>query len=349
MIPQLYYLNGEGSADSRIGGLHQALTCRTIQEINGEYALELTMPIGAEYWESLELGNGIQAKPDVLTDPQMFTIEHRRRATGGLIEVYAVHQSYRFNSVMVTPFLNNGVLRSAKWAFGQARANAVNPPSGLAMTYSRSIDPTGGPHLLKPASLRSYLLEDLAPNWGGEFRFDGLTVEWLDEIGTNRGARISYGGNLLSLEEEQAQEYESGIYPYYGEAGSTDRPLVEIPGKILMYPITAPLRKIIPMDTTSWFEAQPSPAQLLAEAQRYAAARSASLTDQSLTIEKVWQKGEKPICVGDTVNVLYTKFGIQEDRRAKRMIFDVLKERVETIELGEKRSTLASNILNQTR
>ena len=69
MIPQLFYLDGEGSADSRIGGLHQALTCQVIQEVNGEFAINLTMPIGAEHWEDLNLGNGIQVKPDALTDP----------------------------------------------------------------------------------------------------------------------------------------------------------------------------------------------------------------------------------------------------------------------------------------
>lgn len=350
MIPQLYTLNSSGGPSIRIGALHQALTCEVTQEINGEYALTLTLPINADHWSSLVLGNGIKAIPQPGADPQMFTIQSRRRSIGGVIEVYAVHQSYIYNSVMVSPFLNGGVSRSASWALYAARDNAVGAPSGMSVGYHRAANPTGSPHLLTPCSLRSYLLEDLAVNWGGEFRFTGLSVAWVDALGSDRGARIAYGGNLLALEEELTQEYESGIYPFYGEAGSADRPLVEISGKVYNYPgVTLPLKKIVPVDMTDRFELTPTAEQLLDETTRYAAARILNRATQALTVQKVLQKGEKPIWLGDTIEILFDKFGIRQKRRVKRMIFDVLKERVKTVELGEMPSTLASTILGIVR
>lgn len=349
MIPQLYSADALGYPLQRIGGLYQTQSCTVTREINGEYALDLILPVNAAHWQDLHQGAVIEAIVDAESAAKRFVIASIRRDLGGSISVYAQHESYRYNSVMVAPFLNGGILRGAQWAFLQAASHVVNAPAGLQMNYALTSAATGSPHLLKPVSLRAYLLDKLVKDWGGEIQFEGDSISWVDAIGEDRGARIVYGGNLLKLSTRQeAQGFETAIYPYFGEAGSDTKPLVEIPGKILQYSTaaSAPIAKVIAVDFTREFETVPTPEELLAEAQRYAEQNAVAAMPLGLDLSHVDQRGSVPIRLGDTVLIKCDHFALNEKRRVRKMVFDVLLERVERVELGDALSTFAGAMLN---
>lgn len=346
MIPQLYSGDTLGYPVRRIGGLYQATECLATSEINGEFSLTLKMPVSAAHWENLTRGAVIKAVKDSVSEPENFVIASIGEELDGLISVYAQHESYRYNSVMVSPFLNGGVRRGAQWAYEQAEAHLVNAPAGLTMAYHLSSTALGKPHLLTPTSLRKYLIETLVPDWGGEIVFSGDDIDWVDGIGQDRGARIVYGSNLLTLQIQLSeQDFETGIYPYYGRAGDAQKPLVTIQGDILDYGVSAPITKIIPVDLTSRFESTPTQTELLEEAQRYKNKHKRTTLPQSLALESVRRIGSAPICLGDAVLCICDQLGQHQKHRVRKLVYDVLNEREQSIDIGDEQSTFAKTIL----
>lgn len=349
MIPQLYTADRNGYPIDRVGGLFEADACLVTQEINGEYALNLSMPIGAKHSGELIQGYVIKSTVDRMGDiPQNFVITSSQRELDGHISVYATHESYRFNSAMISPFLNGNQSRSAAWAIQQVRNNLVNAPSNMQISVEITNTDLGNPHLTTPKSFRSYLLEELIPEFGGEVIWEASnSVRWVNRRGLDNGAKIVYRGNLLSLTvEQQETEYETGIYPFYGVKGDANKPLVEIVGKILDYGLALPrITKIIPVDLTSRFESIPTQAQLLAAAQLYKAQNAKALLPSALAVERFEQKNDIPIQLGDTVEILCEPVGVAEKRRVRKMVWDALNEKITSLEVGDPLSTFASTIL----
>lgn len=351
MIPQLYTADSNGYPIARIGGLYEAESCVVVQEINGEYALNLSMPLGAKHASEMLQGYVIQATVDALwTTPQKFVIVSVEKELDGYANVYATHESYRFNSAMLSPFLNGNQTCNAEWAIQQVREHLVNAPYNTRISFELTNTALGFPHLTTPRSLRSYLLESLIPEFGGEVIWEAdNSIRWVDQRGLDNGAKIVYRGNLLSISvEQQETEYETGIYPFYGEYGDADKPLVEIVGKILDYNLTFPrITKIIPVDLTDKFESTPTPAQLLTAANNYKAQNKKEVLPSALVVERFEQKNDVPIQLGDTVEVQCEPVGTAEKRRVRKMEWDVIHERIVSMEVGDPLSTFAATILQR--
>lgn len=351
MIPQLYTADAVGRPLTRIGGIHQATRCDVVQEINGAWTLELEAPVGCDHFARIAQGNVIEARVDPTAGRvQPFLIKDVQRALSGrAVSVQAEHISYHYNNVMLAPFLNGGVRRSAQWAWSTWISAAANNVQAQQL-YRATIAETGAPHVLTPMSARAYMMEQLVPAYGGELLFDGLNVSWVDSIGQDRGARIVYASNMVSCDAAyQDQEIVTAIYPYYGSQGDENRPFVELPEKVLNVGIQAPFQRVLPVDLSGEFEQTPTEAQLRTAAQAWIAANRKSALPPSITVEAVDLPGSVPIYTGDVVTVYFQAFGISEARKVQSTTYDVLRERTSSITVGAKRQTFVKTILNLVR
>lgn len=353
MIPQLY----TGGAPiypltHRIHSIYNATSAVVTNEVNGEYILEIQVPVGATYWDVYRRGQVITAQVDDTGDIQKFVIAEISGGTTGLLTILAEHVSYHYAKVCASPFGNGGVYGGPKWAFETAFAQTSYKPLSARTTYSRATPEQGSAHLLIPKPLREYYLVDLLDSFGGEFKFDNLNVLWADRIGTHIGdgavARAIYGKNIISIDvQSSTTAVPYRIYPYWGELGS-DKGYAELSSKFVVVPgVMDEATFDLAVDVSARSEGKPSETELYQIAQDYIADEYSSPTSQSLTIQTIPVEGEDPVVLGDDIYVRALPLGIDGTYEVKKMTYDVLHERVIQIEAGARKETLADYVLSK--
>lgn len=333
---QLYNADARGVTGTRICPLPDVTEAVVRREINGEYSLSSTLSRGARHENEIQIGRAIKAAVNEAGTEQTFIIKRRTRSLTGGLSVYAEHQSYLYNGLILRAgdAIENGQPRIVFLGIRQAAVPDITDIS--TWTYSRSSSLRANfPCRDGPITVMAGLKDHLVGNAGGELIFDGFNVEYVDAMGSDNGAYYSYGINLTELESEDILDgYASGIYPFWGRKGDADRPLTILTDPVLPYSGTFPLQVIIPVDLTDKFDAQPSQAQLLAAAQEYAALNTPTGVPISLNASRVKISSEVPVDLGDTVTVICTPWGLTQQTRIQALNFDALRGRVIDVELG---------------
>lgn len=344
-ILQLYEANKYGIVGDRVAPLPDCQEATVRRVVNGEYSLTFSMPPGSVNEAEIKVGRAVRAMVNEYGAYQYFIIKNPARSISGGLNVYCEHQSYIYNDLPIVPFLNGGQNGGSQWTFQQAHANLATDPFSADWIFSRT-NKSGGGHLLVPKGAREFLLNDLVGQWGGEFDFYGFNIEWVDELGGDNGAQIVYARNLLDLNIETVlDDWESGIYPYWGEAGNADRPLVQLDERIAAYAINAPLYKIRPVDFSDRFESQPTQAQLRAAAGQYVTQHTKAIP-VAYTLQRIKVEGDESIDLGDTVTIRHPKWSVNAKARIVGLVFDALRGRVQDIDINAVRPTLAGAIIS---
>ena len=345
---QLYNADARGVTGTRICPLPDVTEAVVRREINGEYSLSSTLSRGARHENEIQIGRAIKAAVNEAGTEQTFIIKRRTRSLTGGISVYAEHQSYLYNGLILGAgdAIENGQPRIVFLGIRKAAVPDITDIS--TWTYSRSSSLRAKfPCRDGPITVMAGLKDHLVGNAGGELIFDGFNVEYVDAMGSDNGAYYSYGINLTELESEDILDgYASGIYPFWGRKGDADRPLTILTDPVLPYSGTFPLQVIIPVDLTDKFDAQPSQAQLLAAAQEYAALNTPTGVPISLNASRVKISSEVPVDLGDTVTVICTPWGLTQQTRIQALNFDALRGRVIDVELGTVNPGFAGAVKN---
>lgn len=347
-ILQLYEANKYGIVGDRVAPLPDCQEATVRRVVNGEYSLTFSMPPGSKNESEIKVGRAVRAMVNEYGVYQYFIIKNPARSISGGLNVYAEHQSYIYNDLPIVPFLNGGQNGGSQWTFQQAHANLATDPFSADWIFSRT-NKSGGGHLLTPKGAREFLLNDLVGQWGGEFDFYGFNIEWVDELGGDNGAQIVYARNLLDLNIETVlDDWESGIYPYWGEAGSSSRPLVQLDERIASYiaAINAPLYKIRPVDFSDRFESQPTQEQLRAAAGAYTQQHAKAEIPLAYTLQRIKVEGDENIDLGDTVTIRHPKWSVNAKARIVGLVFDAIRGRVQDIDINAVRPTLAGAIIS---
>lgn len=345
---QLYNADARGVTGTRICPLPDVTEAVVRREINGEYSLSSTLSRGARHENEIQIGRAIKAAVNEAGTEQTFIIKRRTRSLTGGISVYAEHQSYLYNGLILGAgdAIENGQPRIVFLGIRKAAVPDITDIS--TWTYSRSSSLRAKfPCRDGPITVMAGLKDHLVGNAGGELIFDGFDVEYVDAMGADKGAFYRYGVNLTELESEDILDgYASGIYPFWGRKGDADRPLTILTDPVLPYSGTFPLQVIIPVDLTDKFDAQPSQAQLLAAAQEYAALNTPTGVPISLNASRVKISSEVPVDLGDTVTVICTPWGLTQQTRIQALNFDALRGRVIDVELGTVNPGFAGAVKN---
>ena len=337
--------------DNGIGALSDAISCTVTEARNGEYELSLEYPITGIHYNEIKNRCIITAKPNPYADPQPFRIYRITKPLSGRVTVYAQHISYDLSGVTVAPF-------SAGSAVGALVQIPQNATSNNAFAFWTDVQDTGTMTVAVPSSVRSILggqEGSILDVYGGEYEWDGYTVRLWSRRGRDSGVTIRYGKNLTSLEQdENIANVATGVYPYW--TGGEDGALVTLPEKTVNAPGTYDFEHYIPLDLSGDFDEQPSVPELRARAQQYVKDNNIGIPTVSITVafQPLDQTEEykdiallERVNLCDTVTVEYPALGVSATAKCVKTVYDALKDKYISIDLGDARTNLADTIVQQ--
>ena len=356
MIPILYEAGTTTFTTQGLGRLNDAISCRVTEERNGVYELELEYPVDGLHWDDVAISRIILAKPNETSDPQAFRIYKIEKPFNRRCMVYAEHISYQLSYIPVMPFTAD----SFSDALNKLRTNAAESCPFTVWTDKTA---TGDYTLKTPASFRALLggaEHSLLDVYGkAEYEFDNYTIKAHLNRGSNNGVVLRYGKNITDLAQEESIENTiTGICPYWQnpESGETVTLTASGYGSEVIYSenhTNFPYERTVPMDFSANFEEPPTEAQLAAAASSYITANGIGVPEVSLTVSFIplWQSEEyadlaavEHVSLCDTITVYFEALDVSASAKVVKTTYDVLRERYESIEIGDPHTTLAKQI-----
>ena len=345
MIPILYPKTETAFTSNGIGKLAEATRCEVTEERNGEYELVLEYPVDGKHAADITEGAYILAKHDDGTDLQPFQIYKISTPLEGTITVNAWHISYALTSIILKPYTAGSLAA----ALSGITTNSMNTNP---FTFWTDKTMTADFKLEVPASVRSVLggmagsiLDIYGP---GEYEFDKYTVKFYANRGSNKGVSIRYRKNLTSLDQEiDASEKFNAVMPYWTGSDS------KVVSDALVVRTGQTADRAIALDLSSEFETEPTVAELKARAQTIIDGSANYRVRENIKVDFVplWQTEEyktvaalQRVMLCDTVNIFYEKLGINATAKCIKVVYDTLRERYNSIELGEPKKTLGDQI-----
>ena len=345
MIPILYPKTETAFTGNGIGKLAEATRCEVTEERNGEYELVLEYPVDGKHAADITEGAYILAKHDDGTDLQPFQIYKISTPLEGKITVNAWHISYALTSIILKPYTAGSLAA----ALSGITTNSMNTNP---FTFWTDKTMTADFTLDVPASVRSVLggmagsiLDIYGP---GEYEFDKYTVKFYANRGSNKGVSIRYRKNLTSLDQEiNASEKFNAVMPYWTGSDS------KVVSDALVVRTGETADRAIALDLSGEFDEAPTVAQLKARAQTIIDGSANYRVRENIKVDFVplWQTEEyktvaalQRVMLCDTVNIFYEKLGINATAKCIKVVYDTLRERYNSIELGEPRTTLGDQI-----
>ena len=333
-----------------LGVLTDAISCTVTEERNGAFELTMQYPDTGVHFEEITDRCIIYAIPSPYRAPQPFRIYRITRPMNGIIMVYAQHITYDLSGVPLNPF----TAVNATDALSKLSLNAaVDSP----FTFWTDKPTVASFAVSTPSSTRSVLggsSGSILDVYGGEYEWDGFTVRLYGRRGYDNGVVISYGKNLTDIEQDRnISNVATGIYPYWTNAEGA---LVTCDPKIVNAPGTYDFTRVVPVDFSSDFETQPTPAQLQARAEKYVEDNKIGIPKTSITASFV-QLEQFPeyedlallekcdLC--DTVTIRYPQLGVEAKAEIVKIETDVLLERYNSVEIGDVRTNIADTIVGQ--
>lgn len=104
MIPVLFDPSTTSFNSNGIGSLIDTISCKVIEELNGQYELEMTYPKTGKYFSEIKYSSIILAKPFQNGEFQAFRIYKISKPMKGNVQIYARHISYQLNYIPCSAF-----------------------------------------------------------------------------------------------------------------------------------------------------------------------------------------------------------------------------------------------------
>lgn len=348
MKPVLYSSTETAFTSNGLGVLNDAVSAVVREERNGAYELTMEYPADGIHFSDISARAIILAKPNPTDSPQPFRVYRLTKPIGGIVTIYAQHISYDLSGVAVSPFSANTLSE----AIGKMHSNAL--PSDQPFTLTTDMDKGTGLSIAAPVSFRAMMggqENSLVDIYGGEYSYDKYSIVLNANRGEDRGFTLRYGKNLTSFEQDEncAAVY-SHIYPYWTDGTTTIEVNNGEYGKLVPTTGTAlPYTKILPKDLSSYFESQPTAADLLTTAKLYASKAQLGIPKVSLTVSfaQLEENGINRVDLCDTVTVVFPKMGVNAKAKVVTAEYDVLLERYTTLEIGSSTQGIADTIASQ--
>lgn len=352
MIPILLpadWVGPVGAApEGPIGFLSEATSAKITEVLNGEFQLEITYPSSGHLANDLEPGQQIMAAYADVTE--LFRITRMTKNMGNF-QIYAPQISIDLNKCTVFPFTATDA---------NAAVTALNGPNdpldpgqamwdhGFHLSLSNFDETTYDIDFIqeKPASIRSVMGgsdSSMTGVYGGEWQYAGRECMLSSQRGWDWGVEIRYGGNLVNFQQEQnIAEMYTGIAPYATYNNST-RILSE---GYIMASGAFTQKNILAVDLSSEFSGYlPTEAQLRQKAVEYIRTHAIGVPEVSLTVNFADIQISR-VGVGDTVTVIFPRLNVYAKARTCRVVYDSLREKLVSADIGTKKQGLYDTILN---
>ena len=351
MIPILFSPTTTDFTTNGIGRLSDAISCKVHEARNGEFELEMQYPMTGKHFDSIVHSAIIAAKPSARRSLQAFRIYKISKPLNGRVTINAQHISYQLSFIPVSPF-SAASLANALTGF------KTNAAEACPFTLSADFTSTSSYAVPLPVSIRSYLggtRGSILDVYGGEWEWNNYNCILHASRGQSNGYVIQYGKNLIDLKQEEsiADTY-TGLYPYW----ESEETMVTLTEKVVHASTAAnfPFQRTIVKDFSDVWENAPSEATLRAYANSYISRNGIGIPAVNLSLDFVnladseeyrdlLTSGNIDLC--DIVTVRFSKLGVDVQSKVIDITWDVLKDRYDQIQIGDKRSSLADTIEDQ--
>lgn len=344
MIPILFESNETTFNHNGLGRIRDATDVKVVEERNGLYECDFSVPVTSEDFEQIRIGRIIGVTHDDSDDIQPFDIVSYEKPIDGVVTFHAVHISYRQSYLTV----RGSNINSLADAFARLSeyATPTNP-----FTYQTDKTSTGYVSAFNgiPQTVRSMLggVEgSILDAYGGEYEWDRFNVILHSARGVDRDFSIRYGVNMLDYNEEMDS---SGTYmacvPYWTDGTNT-----VVGDKQTADGVTITNRgECIPLDVSDKFESKPTKSAVNQMGKSVMESQNPTIPSQNIKVEFVrlqdlgYEGFENLLKCGlcDTINVIFPDYASSGRFKIVKTTWDVLADRYESMELGDLSVSLA--------
>lgn len=374
MIPILFAPDEKDFTTNGLGRLTDCRVFEVTEERNGVYEAYFEYPVEGAMYSLLQYGYFVFATHDESKTPQAFEIYSKETSLDGWAKYRAWHISYALNDVILRPFTAN----SCSDAMSKIAANSM---TGCPFTFTTDKSVSGDFVLDIPKAARAVLggtSGSILDVYGkGDYEFDMFNVKLWVNRGADRGVSIRYGKNLTKLDQTlEGGNIINGVVPYwqstdgevvaldkvlYGNAIAYDTPLQTQTLEVLQTHVPEDIYaqyanlKIRTLDLSSEFENAPTLAELQAKAEQLLTSSDDYEIQDNIKVDFValWQTEEyknyaalERVFLCDTVHIFYEKLGVNAKAKCIKVVYDTLRERYASMELGEPQTTFGQQVTN---
>lgn len=372
MRPILYEQNERVFDTNGMGILHDAISAEVTEVRNAEFELELKYPVGGEWAQALTQNRYILVKPNDYDEPHAFRIyEIEKEADSNQITVKGVTKTDELSGNVIKPLSIKSATPSAAWE--QLKRVAVDP---IEYNFISDIQTSKDTNMDIRNVLNAIAGEEgsFIDTWGGEIKRTNNTIYLYSKRGKDHVTTIRPRKNLKNVKVKSSMAGKfTRILPYvtFTPEGENEAEQV-IYGDIIKSPHYDDyfVKRIVPLDLSSEFndssthkegeeskKKAPTPAQVTAKAQSYFTSKNKDADKPDLSVEvemiplqdstewdrRIIQALEK-IQLCDTVDVYVPKIDCDVTVKVRKIVYDVLRERIIKIEAsssGTGRASLA--------
>jgi len=351
MIPILY----KQDAKAKIGWLAEASDCQCTEERNGVFELEFQYPMLGRYAAELVIDRYVKAKPNANGKNQFFHIRKVSKPINGMFTVSCEHISYALSGYPVPTVSASGNAQVAINAILTAAKNQLGKDTGFSVattdiTLSSSIALTNVSARAALGGVSGSVLDV----YGGEYEFDNHTIKLHKARGKDRGVRIAYGRNMMELKcDIDMDSAYTGIYGYVKNDN------VDLHSYKAVTNSSGINAKTLIRDFSSDFsggDSEITQSGLDSAVAAYAAANDINSPTVSMTVSFV-DLSQSPeyasfsalesVSLCDTVQIYHKDLNINIKAKVIKTVYDVLRERYTSIDLGSPRANFA-DVIKQT-
>lgn len=372
MRPILYEQNERVFDTNGMGILHDTISAEVTEVRNAEFELELKYPVGGEWAQALTQNRYILVKPNDYDEPHAFRIyEIEKEVDSNQITVKGVTKTDELSGNVIKPLSIKSATPSAAWE--QLKRVAVDP---IEYNFISDIQTSKDTNMDIRNVLNAIAGEEgsFIDTWGGEIKRTNNTIYLYSKRGKDHVTTIRPRKNLKNVKVKSSMAGKfTRILPYvtFTPEGENEAEQV-IYGDIIKSPHYDDyfVKRIVPLDLGSEFndssthkegeetkKKAPTPAQVTAKAQSYFTSKNKDADKPDLSVEvemiplqdstewdrRIIQALEK-IQLCDTVDVYVPKIDCDVTVKVRKIVYDVLRERIIKIEAsssGTGRASLA--------
>lgn len=351
MIPILFSpydgLNNHFTTNG-IGRLSACSRCEVTESDENEYDLEMEYPMTGPHFDDIRTGYFIGAIPFQNGTMQGFEVYKISKPVNGLSTIYARHVSRRLKDTPVNRFSADNIQK----AFSQITANSLEAcPFTFTTEFNNNVSFVSN----LPMSIWALLTDDkngIQSRYGGEYEWDNYKVIHHKQRGSNKGAVIKYGKNLIDLTQETNIENTiTGVHVYWNQNEtftSIDSPVQS------EHADNFPYHKTSVIDVSREFNDIPTKAQMIEWCKKYIKDNNVGIPTVSITVsfadlnnvfEYQGVSTVPSINLGDTVTVYFERLGIETEARVNKTVWNVLLDAYSSIDVGERKKTFTDQLV----
>lgn len=344
MIPSIFDSNITRTSQTRLAFLPDCISCTVTEERNGVFECFMQYPASGTSFDEIQLERVLSVKPNHSMDDQLFRIYRISKPMNGVVSVYAQHISYDLANTAVLPFEESSIAPAAL---------LTKLLTNTGFLSSTNLSTSSAFSVAAPKSVRACLggtEGSMLSVWKGEFTFDNFTVYYKNARGADRGVSIEYGKNLTDLEHDlDDTDVYTAVLPY----ALRDDVVTTLTEKVISVTTDLTKDKVLILDLSSTFdqEEEITETALRTKANAYIAANAVGTLIPSITVSfepaGVGDTILENVNLCDTVSVKFLDYGIDAKAKVTRTDYDALRERYESITLGNAKSSMAETLQKQ--